>query len=170
MQICNTGGLRNAQTGQAERQEVKGYSHCKAIINFPGIKQPPSVNLVAIYWYQLDLLLYEMHYRDLIDSGKDSSLATFSFLVLHANSYTTICTFTSVLEPARGAWLALKANSIPTQKRSRVFRTNQTVIFRISIFGFFLMSHRKRTWLDHFPYEHTHKKWNLGSSKHGHLS
>lgn len=34
---------------------------------------------------------------------------------------------------------------------------------------FFASWDRKRTWLDQFPCEHTHKKWNLGSSKHGHL-
>ena len=34
---------------------------------------------------------------------------------------------------------------------------------------FFASSQRKRWWLDHFPCCDTHKKWNLGSSKHGHL-
>ena len=31
------------------------------------------------------------------------------------------------------------------------------------------MWQRKCTWLDHFPCEAAHKKWNLGSSKHLHL-
>ena len=36
-------------------------------------------------------------------------------------------------------------------------------------FDFFAYSAQNSSWLDHFPCEHTHKKWNLGSSKHGHL-